>query len=99
MAERNRSMPPTGSGSRVIGSLQRGLRTPFAWRLSGWTYPTAVLATVGRVLTPDGYLRLAAAQMARLRPWIPPAARVLELGSGLGGNLQALHRQVRSGVG
>jgi SAM-dependent methyltransferase len=84
----------------ILGGVSRDwLRSDLAWRLSGWSFPTATLATVGRVLTPGEYLRQASHQMSRLHGWIPPKGRVLELGSGLGGNLLAIRQRVRSGVG
>jgi SAM-dependent methyltransferase len=77
----------------------RILDSPLAWRLSGTTFPTAVLATSGRVMTASDYLRSTAIQMELISNLIPPRSSVLELGSGLGGNLIALSRWIAKGVG
>ena len=72
---------------------------PLVWRLSGVTYPTAVVATHGRYVGRDEYLRNCAAQMAALAAEFHSGDRVVELGCGLGGNLIALAPRISFGLG
>jgi len=79
--------------------LQRALSSRLAWRLSGVTYPTAIVATRGQLVTVQEYLDTSREQMTQLEHLIPPQARVLEFGCGLGGNLISLSGAIRSGLG
>lgn len=79
--------------------LQRILRTNLAWKISGLTYSTAVIATHGSKVPPTQYVKDCSAQMQFLRPYLTPESNVLEFGSGIGGNLLALAGSIRSGIG
>src|SRR5579859_6952403 len=78
---------------------QKALRSTLVWRYSGVTYPTAVLATSGRLLSRSDYLAACQHQMDALRPFWFHRSRVLEFGSGLGGNLLSIAPYVGCGVG
>jgi len=74
------------------------LRSKIVWRVSGITYPTAVVATRGRYTSPEGYIQTSKHQMEGLMPLLP-ASRVLEFGCGLGGNLLAIAQNIQVGYG
>lgn len=75
------------------------LRSDLAWRASGLTYATAVVATTGSYSSREGYLSNLAERMTVFYPWLGPNDSVLEFGSGLGGNLLGLAPKVRRGYG
>ncbi len=79
--------------------LQRILGTRWAWRLSGLTYATAVVATKGSWRAVPDYLAGCREESAYLLPLLSASARVLEFGCGLGGNTLALAGSVREAVG
>lgn len=79
--------------------LQSILRSSLAWRLSGLTYTSAVLATRGRILSVDDYLRESETHTSILRPYLSTDCRVLEFGSGIGGNLIVNKGRFGFGVG
>lgn len=79
--------------------VQRLLRSNLAWRLSGLTLPTAILATSGRVRTVSDYLDLTRRQMKLLSSQVEFKGHVLEFGSGLGGNLIAIRDRLIDGIG
>lgn len=78
---------------------RRFLRSERVWRLSGLSWPTAVLATRGRLQGPLEYIAASRRQMTQILPWIHRDARIVEYGCGLGGNLVAIHSMVRQGLG
>ncbi len=99
----------TGDHDRMHGRFPRGRRmwqriqgSTFAWRMSGISYRTAVIATKGGYGPPTEYLRwcrqdtLAAVGRTLSKG---NAMRVLEFGCGIGGNLIALCNEIREGVG
>lgn len=69
------------------------------WRLSGLTYPTAVIATRGHYLGLSEYLEESRQQMALLPARPEKSSIVLEFGCGLGGNLVCLHKDIGRGFG
>ena len=79
--------------------LRRILRTELAWKLSGISYPSAVIATHGLLESPREYLSSCGRQMSFLRPLLEPSAEVMEFGCGLGGNLIAISPLIRTGTG
>jgi SAM-dependent methyltransferase len=83
----------------MMSTARRVLRSDLAWRLSGLTYPTAVLATHGRIETLTDYLRRCHGQMVSYLAKFPRKAAVLEVGSGLGGNLVSVGARIRQGNG
>lgn len=77
---------------------QRIFGSNFVWRLSGLSYYTGVLATRGHYLTKDDYLKESFKKVSALN--IPIfEKKVLEFGSGLGGNLISIAKQIKSGIG
>jgi SAM-dependent methyltransferase len=84
-----------------VGVGIRGLlASPFAWRASGFTYPSAVVATHGRLVTPSDYFQRCAEQMAPILRLVEQGGgTVLEFGSGLGGNLAAIAPRFDRGIG
>ena len=81
------------------GLIRKELRSDLAWRLTGLTYPTAVLATSGSVRTVSDYLAFCRAQMEPLLQYFPSQGHCLEFGSGLGGNSLAVARSGRCVLG
>jgi len=67
--------------------------------MSGLTYKTAVIATHGRNVPAGEYVKECSAQMEFLRPYVNEGSRVLEFGSGIGGNLISIAPLIRSGLG
>lgn len=78
---------------------QRALGSNIVWRLSGLTYRTAVIATRGAYIPPDGYLEQSRSQTGRLERFLSPGTVVLELGCGIGGNLISVNSRIRHGFG
>lgn len=85
--------------SGLIGAPRRVLASPVAWRVTGWTYPTAMLATRGKILSVTSYLGSSKTQMEQLASLLTHGTRVLELGCGLGGNLLSIASLVEAGLG
>ena len=81
--------------NRPIATL---LGSNIIWRASGFTYPTAVVATRGLYMSPEAYLQASRHQMEGLKPLLP-TSRILEFGCGLGGNLLAIAPRIRIGYG
>lgn len=79
--------------------LREFLRSHLVWRLSGLTYPTAVLATHGSYASPEKYVADCKLQMALIHEYFEHDSVVLEFGCGLGGNLIALGDSIQSGIG
>lgn len=79
--------------------IQAVLRTDLIWRLSGISYPTAIIATTGRYISPAEYFEACSERMKRILPHLGAPARLLEFGAGLGGNLVAVHTQIQTGYG
>ncbi|MCI4337465.1 MAG: class I SAM-dependent methyltransferase [Thermoplasmata archaeon] len=75
------------------------LRSRVAWRLSGLSLPTALFATTGSWGTEQAYVRTMRLRWDRFDRFVPPGSRVLDFGTGLGGNLLGLGERVASGVG
>jgi SAM-dependent methyltransferase len=75
------------------------LRSELAWRMSGLTFASAVVATTGSYSSPDEYLASLAERMSCLSSWFSESDRVLEFGSGLGGNLIGIASKIDSGYG
>ncbi len=79
--------------------VRRLLRSTWVWRLSGVSYPTAVLATNGHLLTLSQYLSFSELQMRPIISYIPGGSRVLDFGTGIGGNLISVAHRVSGGTG
>lgn len=75
------------------------LRSEAAWRLSGITLPTAIFATTGSWGSIPTYIGSMEVRWSHFTTFLPPRPRVLDFGTGLGGNLFGLARRIRSGVG
>jgi cyclopropane fatty-acyl-phospholipid synthase-like methyltransferase len=75
------------------------LSSHFVWNLTGLSYPLAVLATRGCLLTVSDYLHQSKMQMMRLEDQFGGNERVLEFGCGIGGNLLAVSDEISFGVG
>lgn len=69
------------------------------WKLSGLSYPTAVLATRGRIESVSEYIAESREQMAQLPIEGLRGKKVLEFGCGVGGNLIAISDCIEEGVG
>ncbi len=80
-------------------ALRRILASDAVWRLSGLTYASAVVATTGRYLDVPTYVREMRKRMDRMRWFVPDGAEVLDLGTGIGGNLFGLSDGIARGVG
>jgi hypothetical protein len=80
-------------------SVQAALRSSLVWRLTGLTYPTAIIATNGRLLTVTDYISYCRRQVNLVREHVVGYSNALDFGTGLGGNLIALAGLVDSGVG
>jgi len=82
-------------------TIQSVLKSGLAWRVSGFTYPTAVYATKGRFLAVTPYLSYCQAENAKTIPEhvFDRKCRALEFGCGLGGHLIALGHRLDAGVG
>lgn len=91
--------------ARILGKLpsprlsRRLLMSKPVWRLSGLTYETAVIATTGSYLDLKTYISEMEKRMDRLKAYLSPASRVLDFGTGIGGNLFGAARYISSGVG
>lgn len=88
--------------SRVIGRptlIKKALASDLAWRASGATFATAVIATTGSLRSRADYLSVMAARMGVFASLFNGSIRVLEFGSGLGGNLLAVAPRIREGHG
>ena len=87
---------------RILGrshTLGRLVMSSAAWRLSGLSYQTAVLATTGTLQSKREYMRGMYVRAQKLAPFLPEKARVLDFGTGLGGNILACSRHIEWGVG
>ena len=74
------------------------LRSNFVWRLSGLTWYTATKATRGHYSSKDDYLKESGEKTSALN--LPlPAKKVMEFGSGLGGNLISIAKSIELGIG
>jgi SAM-dependent methyltransferase len=97
------STHPRSSDRAIVPSPSRGLRQLLAsrlvWKLTGLTYATAVIATRGGLRTPTEYIEESARQMRDACSSFQLNGQVLELGCGIGGNLVAISRVIRKGVG
>lgn len=79
--------------------VRRLLGSAIAWKLSGLTYGTAVIATTGSYLDIDTYVAEMETRMKRLEEYLPPNSVSLDFGTGLGGNLFGARKFIRKGVG
>ncbi len=66
--------------------LQKLLRSRLIWRLSGLTWPTAVITTKGSYLSEERYLEACRKECELLKQYAKAGFQVLEFGCGLGGN-------------
>jgi SAM-dependent methyltransferase len=78
--------------------FRRLLRSTLAWRLTGLTYRTSVVATRGHYENWNEYIAESHSQMLRI-PIDFGGKTVLEFGCGLGGNLLAISNRIRRGIG
>lgn len=83
----------------MTNPLQRFLRSEALWRMSGITYLSAIRATQGHWSSVANYVERCQRQMQTLSEYVDPGTLVIELGSGLGGNLVSISRRVSSCVG
>lgn len=79
--------------------VQPLIRSEVAWRASGLTYATAVVATTGSFCSRHQYLENMANRMETFTPWFKPTDSVLEFGCGLGGNIIGVSPRIRRGYG
>lgn len=79
--------------------VKRILRSDLVWRLSGLTYYSAVIATHGYFEPPSDYVASCKKQMDTFSSLIAGCTRIVEFGSGLGGNLIAVANLVSVGYG
>ncbi len=79
--------------------LRSVLASDVAWRLSGLTYASAVMATTGSYLDVPTYVAAMRTRMAQMRWFVPDHASVLDFGTGMGGNLFGMVEFLERGVG
>jgi len=79
--------------------IKKLLRTNIVWRLTGLTYPTAVIATHGSYVSKDDYLKAGKNEMAVFYPYFNSTSTVLEFGCGLGKNLFGIAHKIKFGYG
>jgi len=75
------------------------LRTKLIWRLTGLTYPTAVIATLGHYVSKDNYLRGGKEEMPIFSQYFNSQSIVIEFGCGLGRNLFGIADKIKFGYG
>lgn len=85
--------------SGLLRLVRPWLRSTLAWRVSGLTLPTALVATGGSWGSIDAYVASMRQRWTRLGPYVPQGARVLDFGTGIGGNLFGLADHQIEGVG
>jgi SAM-dependent methyltransferase len=79
-------------------TVQKIKRSKLLWKYSGLTYKWSVMATRGRYLSLDEYIENSMAKINSLGINFN-GVDVLEFGCGIGGNLMAISKQIRTGVG
>lgn len=75
------------------------LRSDTAWKLSGLSLTTAMFATTGSWGSIRSYIGSMELRWDHFKDYVPANARVLDFGTGLGGNLLGLSGRIRNGVG
>jgi len=79
--------------------IKKLLRTKLIWRLTGLTYATAVIATVGHNVSKDNYLRWGKEDMSMFSQYFNSQSIVIEFGCGLGRNLFGIADKIKFGYG
>jgi SAM-dependent methyltransferase len=75
------------------------LSSKFVWRLTGLTYPTAVIATNGSYLSKIRYINMGKDEMKIFFSYLSKDKTILEFGCGPGKNLFGIAELVKSGYG
>ena len=75
------------------------LSTNFVWRVSGFTYPTAVIATNGYYVDKQKLIQIGREENESLLQYFDRSDTILEFGSGIGKNLIALSNYITFGYG
>lgn len=79
--------------------FQKLLSTKLIWRISGLTYPTAVIATNGYYVDKQTLIQIGKEENKTLLQYFDKSDTVLEFGSGIGKNLIAISNYINSGHG
>lgn len=75
------------------------LSSNVAWRLTGLTYPTAVIATNGKYVSKMKYVNIGKSEMKMFFPYLSKDKTILEFGCGPGKNLFGIADLVKTGYG
>ena len=75
------------------------LRTKLIWRLTGLTYPTAIIATTGQYVSKDNFLRSGNKEMLIFNSYFNSQSIAIEFGCGLGRNLFGIADSIKFGYG
>lgn len=75
------------------------LSSNFTWRISGLTYPTAVIATNGYYVDKQKLIQIGREENNTLLQYFDKSDTMLEFGSGIGKNLIALSNYINFGYG
>jgi len=79
--------------------IKRLLRSYVIWRLTGLTYATAIIATHGKYVAKDKYLREGKREMSIFSPYFNSQSSVIEFGCGPGKNLFGIADKIKLGYG
>ncbi|MCI4345242.1 MAG: class I SAM-dependent methyltransferase [Thermoplasmata archaeon] len=83
----------------LLRPATRLLASPALWRASGLLEAAALFATGGSAGSIQEYVQSMEARWTPFGRWFTDAPRVLDFGTGLGGNLLGLRARVGSGLG
>lgn len=79
--------------------LKKLRSTNILWRMSGLTYPTAVIATNGYYVDREKLIQIGKEENKTLLQYLNKSDTILEFGSGIGKNLIALSDFINVGCG
>lgn len=79
--------------------IKKILRTNIVWRLTGLTYPSAVVATNGYYLSKRELIEVGKEENRTLIKFLDKEKTLLEFGSGIGKNLFAIADKIKVGYG
>ena len=79
--------------------IQRLFSSDAVWRLTGFTYRTAIIATNGKYLSKISYLNEGKTQMKKFFAYLHKDMSVMEFGCGPGKNLFGISDLIKTGYG